>query len=126
MLSTIFNIDKNISGVNGYGLPFSVQVYSASIAATTDTTLAVPLTNAMGMVNATSATKFIAHFSYAPTAKVWVANNATAAVPAGTTFAASTSELNPPAKFVKAGDVLHFYSAAISDISVAFYVVQSS
>jgi len=125
-VSTIFNIDKNISGVNGYGLPFCNAVFTATIAATTDTTLAVPLTNAIGLANATNATKFIAQFSFQSGKDVFVANNATAAVPAGSTFAASTSELNPLAKFCKAGDVLHFYCSSTADISVAFYVIQST
>ncbi len=125
-MSTQFNTDKNINGVNGYGLPFCDQVFTCTLGAGTEATIAVPLSNAIGMANATSATKFIAHFSYQAAKDVWVAKNATAAVPAGNTLAASTSELNPPAKFCKAGDVLHFICAAAADISVAFYIIQSS
>ncbi len=58
---------------------------------------------------------------------MWVALNATAAVPAGGTFASTTSELigyMPLCREVVAGDVLHFYSAsATQDVSVVLYAV---
>jgi hypothetical protein len=54
---------------------------------------------------------------------VFVAVNATAQVPAAGTFGATTSEQNPSAKKVKAGDVLHFFSTSTANVTVAFYSV---
>jgi hypothetical protein len=67
--------------------------------------------------------KILAVFSYAPGASVWVAKGVAAAAPAGVNFALSNSELNPPAKVVHAGDVLHFFAGAIANVSVAFYAL---
>lgn len=103
--------------VDDFGLRFSTLKYSAALAATTDTTLTIP--------------------GNAPTYKavikvdsnlVWVALNATAAVPAGTSFASTTSELvsdnRALCREVKAGDVLHFYTAtATTNVSVVLYTV---
>ncbi len=66
----------------------------------------------------------MAVFSYSSGANVFVALNAAAAVPAGNTFAATTSELNPNAKMVKSTDVIHFYSSGTPNITVAFYAIQ--
>lgn len=123
-MATNYNIDKTKSGVNGFGLPFCNTIYSVTLTASTDTTVAVPLTAAVGAPTATTYNKFMAVFSYTSGKDVFVALNATAAVPAGNTFAATTSELNPTAKMVKSTDVIHFYSASTPSITVAFYAIQ--
>jgi hypothetical protein len=103
--------------IDDFGLRFSDLLYSVSLAATTDTTLTIP---------------GIAHYYKALikvpyNAVVWVALNATAAVPAGDTLAATTSELvgiTPLCREVKKGDVLHFISATLNtEISVVLYAV---
>lgn len=125
-MATQYNINPNIHGQNGFGLPFCEDTYTARLAATTDTSLTVPGIAANGMPCATVNNKFIAVFSYEPNNIVWVAVNATAAAPAGAGFAASTSELNPSAKLVKAGDVIHMFAVtADTDVSVALYPVQA-
>lgn len=92
-------------------------LYSAALAATTDTTLTVP-----GV-----AKKYKALIKCEANAVVWFAVNATAAVPAGATFALTTSEIvdvnGKLCRHVKAGDVLHFYTAGTGgiDVSVALY-----
>jgi hypothetical protein len=123
-MATNYNIDKTKSGVNGFGLPFCNTIYSVTLTASTDTTVAVPLTSAVGAPTATTYNKFMAVFSYSSGKDVFVALNATAAVPAGNTFAAATSELNPTAKMVKSTDVIHFISASTPSITVAFYAIQ--
>ncbi len=126
-MTTQYNIDKNISGVNGFGLPFCTQIYTSTLAVATDTTLAVPATAAIGAPSSNQYNKWVAVISYARSAAaspVYVAVNATAAVPAGAPFAASTSEIEPSAKHVKTGDTLHFICAAAAQVSVAFYAVQ--
>lgn len=126
-MTTTYNIDAVTKGVNGFGLPFCDTIFSAKLKAATDTTLAVPLTNAMGMPAATANNKWIAVIVCDDTTQTYVAVNATAAVPAGTSFAATTSELIPYeqlyGKFCKSGDTLHFISPGTPNITVAFYAV---
>lgn len=123
-MTTQYNINADTRGVNGFGLPFCDTVYSAKLAATTNTTLIVPGTLSLGMAPASQTNRFVAVFSYDPSASVFVAVNGTAAIPAGAGFAATTSELNPTAKKVKAGDTLNFFSSGTPNVTVAFYSVQ--
>jgi hypothetical protein len=123
---TQYNIYSYIKGVNAFGLLFSNTVQTVTLAANTDTTCTVPVGAATGGApTATSFNKYIAVFSYTTGDDIWVANNQTAAVPAGAVFAASTSALRPNARSVKAGDVLHFITAAANaSVSVEFYAIQ--
>lgn len=106
--------------VDDFGLRFGLN-YTASLAATTDTTLTVP-----GV-----APRYKVLIKCETGSQVWVALNGTAAVPAGGSFAASTSELltnaTPICREVKAGDVLHFYTATAStDVGVTFFGLQTT
>ncbi len=124
-MATLYNLNPSLNSVNGFGLPFCEDTYTSTLGAGTEATLTVPGFNAIGIPSATTYNKFIAVFSYEAAKNVYVALNATAAVPAGNSFAASTSELNPPAKLVKTGDVIHVICAdASTDISIALYAVQ--
>lgn len=118
-----YNINECVQGVNGFGAQFADIRYSSTLGAGTEATVTVPGISAMGAANATKTnTKFLAVFSYHAARNVWVALNATAAVPAGATLAANVSELNPPAKVVTSGDVIHVICAtANTDIGIAFY-----
>lgn len=103
--------------VDDFGLGFASLKYSAALAATTDTALTIP----------GNAPRYKAIIKV-DTNLVWVALNATAAVPAGTSFAATTSELipdnEPLCREVKAGDVLHFFTAtATTNVSVVLYAL---
>ncbi len=102
--------------VNDFGLRLSDTKYSATLAATTDTTLTVP-------GGSPTSVKYKAVIKV--TAPVWVAVNAVAAVPAGATFAATTSELIEPelefCREVAANDVIHFFAAATASVSVVLY-----
>lgn len=104
--------------VDDFGLRFADLKYSASLAAATDTALTIPA----------KAQRYKAVIKVENNGLVWVAVNGTAAVPAGSSFAATTSELINDAKSicreVKAGDVLHFITAtAGTDVSVVLYAV---
>ena len=104
--------------VDDFGFLFANLKYSASLAASTDTTLTIP----------GNAQRYKALIKVENNGLVWVAKNATAAVPAGATFAATTSELINDAKTlcreVIAGDVLHFITATAStDVSVVLYAL---
>lgn len=116
-------ITQYIAGytVTDFGLPFASLKYSATLAATTDTTLTIP----------GNAQHYKAVIKTENAGLVWVAINNTAAVPAGATFAATTSELvtdnNTLCREVKEGDVLHFYTAnADTDVSVVLYATGNS
>jgi len=129
-MTTQYKLQKDIAGYNGFGLPVSDQKYSASLALTTDTTLTVPSTGSMGAALNT-VNRFIAVIQVEANATVWFAVNATAAVPAGTTFATVSSELIIGSQYfareVKAGDVLHFIApVAATDVSVVFYALPAS
>lgn len=130
MAITQYKLQKDIAGYNGFGLQFSNTKFSASLAITTDTQLAAPLGGSMGAA-LNSVNKFLAVIQVEANASVWCALNETAAVPAGTTFAATTSELiiggEYYAREVRAGDVLHFIApVAATDISVTFYAMPAN
>lgn len=121
---TPFLMTRDVGGYNGFGLEFTNTAYSASLAAATPTPLTVPTDGAMGGGKTQTKNWYLAIFIYEPGAIVWVANNATAAVPAGATFAATSSEMNPAACLVRAGDVLSFITATVNtDVSVLFYAL---
>lgn len=115
-----------INGVDDFGLQFPSIKYSATLAVTTDTTLTVPSSAAVGTAQDTP-NKWLAIFHYdeKTAANVWVALGGTAAVPAGATFATTTSILKPSARIVRAAEVIHFYSDTASiNVSVEFFAIQ--
>lgn len=129
-MTTIYKLQKDVAGYNGFGLQFSDQKYSASLAITTDTTLTVPSNGAIG-APLNQVNRFLAVINVEANLLVWCALNATAAVPAGSTFASTTSDLiiggEYYAREVKAGDVLHFLApTAGTDVSVLFYALPAS
>jgi hypothetical protein len=120
-----YNINSIAKGVNGFGRkpPATGYIYTITLAGATVKTLTVPSTSAMGTINSALTNVFLALFSYEPAVEFWVAINGTAAVPAGATFAASTSELLPSAYILKAGDVIQVISTAGGDMSISFYAI---
>lgn len=122
-MAQLYNVNEITRNSNGFGLPFSTNIYSARLAATTDTSLTVPGGSSLGKPM-DNVNKFIAVFSYEADASVFVAKGTAAAAPAGAAFATTSSELNPPAKIVEAGDVLHFFAiGADTDMTVALYAI---
>jgi len=104
--------------VTDFGLRFPNLKYSAKLAITTDTTFTVP----------GAASKYKAILKTVAAGEVWVALNVAAAATAGTTFAASTSEMLtgafPLCREVSAGDEIHFLSStATTDVSIVLYAV---
>lgn len=107
---------------------FSGNTYSALLPATTAKTLTVPYVSGPGVT--TEFPQLIAVITSGGTTvathPVWVANNATAAIPAGD-FSAANGELvtesYPLIKSVKTGDVLSFITTGSNvQIGVAFYL----
>lgn len=123
-MTTQYNPNKSIQGVNGFGLPFCDTKQSATLSANTDTTVTVPGASPMGAIAANVKNKYVAVITSAA-AGTYMAINATAAKPAGATFASTTSSLLPTgqpfARYVNAGDVLHFLNASTADVTVEFY-----
>ncbi len=129
-MTTQYKLQKDVAGYNGWGLPFSDLKFSASLAITTDTTLTVPSSGSIG-APLNQVNRFLAVINVEANLSVWCALNATAAVPGGAGFAATTSDLiiggQYYAREVKAGDVLHFLApTAGTDVSVLFYALPAS
>lgn len=112
-MPTKFLMSRDVAGYNGFGLPFTLDAQSGILAAGVAQSVAVPNTYP----------NWIAIFTYTPGASVWVDTFTTAVAPAGA-FSATTSELNPAARFVKSTDVLSFITSDITSpaVSVLFYV----
>lgn len=135
-MTTNYNVDRAKNGVNGWGLPFSDTVYSAVIAANTNSTCAVPLTSAMGAPMAQSFNKFYALINCTPSDAnanddTFVSLNAAAVKPIapaiGVALNKVSSILIPPqglCMYVKTGDVLNFISNGTPNIVVQFFAVQ--
>jgi hypothetical protein len=103
--------------IDDFGLRIADVKFSAAVAATTDTPLTIP-----GM-----AQRYKMVVKVEPDGEAWMAIGATAAAPAGGSFASTTSEMITGAektcREVKAGEVVHFYSTAGADIGVALYAI---
>jgi len=114
MSSTKFNLTKDIAGYNGFGIVFAEDGQATSLAANTEQHFTVP----------SNYPYWIAIFSYTPGSNIWVDGITTAVVPS-TSFGATTAELNPSARAVKAGDVLSFITADTTEpwVSVKLLIV---
>ncbi|AXH77673.1 MAG: hypothetical protein [Caudoviricetes sp.] len=136
-----YRINPKTFGVNGFGLPYSDDIYSVKFGGVAEATITVPLSLPMGVMGMSGdinpignagafpqgRNKWIAVFDYGVKVDgdVWVALNATAAAPAGAGFAKTTSQLFPKAWDVYAGDVIHAFSSVNNQtMSVAFYWIQ--
>ncbi len=119
-----WNSNSGLGCRNDFGSQFAGlgSTYSAHVATTTDTTLTVPSGSGIGKAN-DNTPKFLAVFSYAPNAQVWVANNVATAPSLTSSFVASAPVINPRCKEVQGGDVLHFYATAAADVSVEFFAI---
>ncbi len=105
---------RDVQGYNAYAPAFSTNSYSASMTIGSEQTITVP----------SNFKNWIAVFAYEPGSVVWVALNTTAAVPAGASLAATSSELIPSARMVSAGDVIHVITASTTaEVSVSLYAV---
>ena len=112
-MSTKLNFGRDVQGYNAYAPVQSTDRYSATLAANTVETITVP----------GNFENWIAVFSYAPGVEVWISTTGTAAVPAGATFASTTSEMNPGSRQVTAATVISAISAVGGDIGVSLYAL---
>jgi hypothetical protein len=135
-MTTNYNADRTRNGVNGWSRQFSDTVYSAVIAANTNSTIAVPLTSAVGAPTATTNNKFYALIDCTPADAngdddTFVALNTAAVKPiapaVGVVLNKVSSILIPEqglCMLVKSGDVLNFISSGTPNVVVQFYAVQ--
>lgn len=107
MNATKFLMTRDIAGYNGFGIPFTNIAKSALLATGVEQHFTVP----------SNYPNWIAIFAFAPGSSVWVDNFTTAVAPSGA-FSDTTSELNPAARYVKAGDVLSFITADVNSVMV--------
>lgn len=117
-MSTELNFGRDVQGKNAYAPQFATDAYTATLASNTEATITVPSNHAV----------WIMYVKMDPQVACWVSINDTAAVPAGSTFAASSSSLAVGTiefkRTVYAGDVIHFISSFEDcDIGVEFYQV---
>lgn len=89
---TQLNFGKDVQGYNAYAPAPSTNMFSATIASNGNATVTLP----------GSFPYWIVVFSFTPGSNIWVRYNGTAGAPAGSTFAATNSELNPGARILPA------------------------
>lgn len=133
-MTVTFRTIQEIKGDNDFGQQYSDQIYNATLAATTNTTLTVPGGGILGTLTSYGSVndrnKVLAVIRVSSGSNVWVAINKTAAVPAGSSFAKATSEVATSdtilAKLVNVGDVIDFFTAgSTTSVSVTFYAMPS-
>ena len=112
-MPTKFLMTRDIAGFNGFGVTFTLDARSGILAANVEQHITVP----------SEYSHYIAIFSYTPGSDIWVDGIGTAVVPTGA-FSATTSQLNPAARLVAAGDTLSFITDDLTgpNVSVLFYV----
>ena len=109
---------RDINGYNGFGLSFSENEFQGILTSSSEQTVIVPTSPFADYPN------LLAIFSFAPGSSIWVALNQTAVAPSGS-ITSSSSELNPQARLVMGGDIIHFATNDVSDeYGVMFYAVQ--
>ena len=121
-----FNCVHYKNGNFSDGLIQSDLKYSATLtSAGGEQTITVPESNTVGQAAQFATHLYAAKIVIESAKKVWFSVNGTAAVPAGVSFASSSSELIPTDdeifRQVKQGDVLSFITDTQADVSVSFY-----
>lgn len=112
-MSTKFLMTRDVAGYNGFGLAFTDQGVDILLTANTATSTVVP----------SQYPYYIAIFSYSPGSSIGVDNINTATLPSSS-FASSTTRLNPAARLVKKGSTLSFITADTNSpwVDVAYYI----
>lgn len=114
-MSVVLNFGRDASGYNAFSPSPSNNKYSATLVNGAASSVTVPSTSSLWDVV----------FSYQPGDSVWVDfSGATAAIPVGATFAATTSELLPASRRVLAGTVVSAITDnATADVGIMLYAV---
>ena len=118
-VTTMFSMVRDINGYNGFGLQPATDMWGVSLIQNTDTTITVPYST-----NSNIAQYMLAIFSIDPGLRVSVAYNQTAVSPSSGSFAAISSELNPIARMLLPGTVIHCITPdASAYVGITFYAV---
>jgi hypothetical protein len=114
-MSTPLNLGRDVAGNTSYAPISATDKWSATLVTGGASAITVP----------DNFQNWIAVFSYQPGCNVWVDfSGGTAAVPAGATLASNTSELNPGARLVKAGDSISVVTNnATCDMGIMLYAI---
>lgn len=119
-MSTELSFGRDAQGYNAYAPPFPTNIFTATLAASTAESFTVPSNYSI----------WVMYVRIEPAGWCWVSRTATAAIPAGGTFAASSSELIVGTieykRLVYAGDVISFLTPNTTcDISISLYNTSS-
>lgn len=109
---TQLNFGRDVQGLNAYAPQSPDDKYSVTLS----NGVAVPFTVPDNFP------VWILSIAADPGTSVWYSNGGTADNPAGATFAATTSELNPGPRLVYANDVLSFLTTnATADVQISLW-----
>jgi hypothetical protein len=117
-MSTLLAFARDVQGLNTHGMQFPTNIFTATLAASTAESVTVPL----------DAPAYLMYVRMQPTGWCWVSRKTTAAVPAGGTFAASSSDLAVGTiefrRTVYPKDVISFITPNTTcDIVVEFFAI---
>lgn len=114
-MTTTLNFGRDVQGLNTFAANPSTNMFSVTLAAAGNDTVTVP----------SNFTNWIISFSFEPGSDIWVAYNTSAAAPAGGTFAATSSELNPGSRSLTKGTTINCYNngSSSADIGIIMYGV---
>ncbi len=113
-MSDLLSFGTDIQGNNAFAPEFATRNFSVTLSAGVEQTFTIPSNYSV----------WIIAFSYQVGTNVWVSSNETAEVPAGATFASTSSELNPSARKVYKGDVIHAITAnTTAEVGVSLYAI---
>lgn len=115
-MSMQLEFGRDLQGFNAYAPQFPTDIYTATLAASTAKSVTVP----------SSAPVWVMYIRMEPTGWAWVSRTTTAAVPAGSSFASSQSDLAVGTiefkRTVFAGDVISLITPNTTlNIIVEFY-----
>jgi hypothetical protein len=114
-MSTELHFGRDLQGYNADAPQFPVDIFTATLATGTDSSITVP----------SNFKTWVMYVTVQPNGWVWVSRNGTAAVPTGGTFTAAVSELAVGTfefrRVVFAGDIIDFITSNTTcDIEVSF------
>lgn len=114
-MTTLLQFARDVQGMNAYAPRTADNKYSATLTNGVATSITVPSNFA----------NWIVVFSNQPGTNVWVdLTGATAAIPAGGTLTATTSELNPGQRLVTSGTKVSVITDnATADFGVMLYAI---